>query len=148
MWAGKTQELYTFLSLSTYIFIYNCCCCCLVTKLYPTLCDPMDWSLPGFSVHGISQARILEQVAISCPKGTFLTQGWSLRLLHLQPDSLPLSHQGIYKVQSHKKDFQCWQECWLDRFSRGPLDNMYPDHTGWLAPFISKHLSDKKECLL
>ena len=30
---------------------------CLVTKLYPTLCDPMDYSPPGSSVHGISQAR-------------------------------------------------------------------------------------------
>ena len=30
-----------------------------------TLCDPMDCSPPGFSVHGISQARILEWVAIS-----------------------------------------------------------------------------------
>ena len=31
----------------------------------PTLCDPMDCSLPGFSVHGIFQARVLEWVAIS-----------------------------------------------------------------------------------
>ena len=31
----------------------------------PTLCDPMDHSLPGSSVYGISQARILEWVAIS-----------------------------------------------------------------------------------
>ena len=30
-----------------------------------TLCDPMDCSLPGFSVHGIFQARVLEWVAIS-----------------------------------------------------------------------------------
>ena len=30
----------------------------------PTLCDPMDWSPPGFSVHGILQARTLEWVAI------------------------------------------------------------------------------------
>ena len=30
-----------------------------------TLCDPMDSSLPGFSVHGIFQARVLEWVAIS-----------------------------------------------------------------------------------
>ena len=30
----------------------------------PTLCDPMDCSQPGPSVHGISQARILEWVAI------------------------------------------------------------------------------------
>ena len=31
----------------------------------PTLCDPMDCSLPGFSLHGILQARTLEWVAIS-----------------------------------------------------------------------------------
>ena len=31
----------------------------------PTLCDPMDCSLPGFSIHGILQARTLEWVAIS-----------------------------------------------------------------------------------
>ena len=31
----------------------------------PTLCDPMDYSLPGSSVHGIFQARVLEWVAIA-----------------------------------------------------------------------------------
>ena len=36
----------------------------LVTQLCSTLCDPMDCSLPGSSVHGILQARILEWVAI------------------------------------------------------------------------------------
>ena len=36
-----------------------------VTQLCPTLCNPMDCSLPGSSVHGIFQARILEWVAIS-----------------------------------------------------------------------------------
>ena len=38
---------------------------CLVAKLRPTLCDPVDCSPPGSSVHGISQARTLEWVAIS-----------------------------------------------------------------------------------
>ena len=32
-----------------------------------TLCDPMDSSPPGSSVHGTSQARILERVAIPTP---------------------------------------------------------------------------------
>ena len=41
----------------------------LVTQLYPTLCDPMDCSLPGSSVHGILQARILEWVGISFSGG-------------------------------------------------------------------------------
>ena len=38
-----------------------------VTQSCPTLCDPMDCSLPGSSVHGIFQARILEWVAIPSP---------------------------------------------------------------------------------
>ena len=38
---------------------------CLITQSCPTLCDPMDYSLPGSSVHGIFQARVLEWVAIS-----------------------------------------------------------------------------------
>ena len=36
-----------------------------VTQLCLTLCDPIDCSLPGSSIHGIFQARILEWVAIS-----------------------------------------------------------------------------------
>ena len=34
-------------------------------QLCPTLCDPMDCSLPGSSIHGIVQARVLEWVRIS-----------------------------------------------------------------------------------
>ena len=37
----------------------------------PTLFDPMNCSLPGFSVHGILQARILEWVAIASSRGSF-----------------------------------------------------------------------------
>ena len=40
----------------------------LVAQLCPTLCDPMDDSPPGSSVHEIFQARILEWVAISFSK--------------------------------------------------------------------------------
>ena len=45
-------------------------CCCLVTESCPTLCDPLDCSSPGSFVHWISQARILERVAISSFKGS------------------------------------------------------------------------------
>ena len=38
---------------------------CLVVQSCPTLCDPMDCSQPGSSVHGILQARILEWVVTS-----------------------------------------------------------------------------------
>ena len=43
---------------------YNCSVCVLVAQSCLTLCDPMGCSLPGSSVHGILQARILEWVAI------------------------------------------------------------------------------------
>ena len=39
-----------------------------VAQSCPTLCDPVDCSPPGSSVHGILQARILERVAISVVK--------------------------------------------------------------------------------
>ena len=42
----------------------------LVAQLCPTLCDPMDCSPPGSSVHGILQARIWEWVAISFSRGS------------------------------------------------------------------------------
>ena len=41
-----------------------------VAQSRPTLCDPMDCSLPGSSLHGILQARILEWVAISFSRGS------------------------------------------------------------------------------
>ena len=41
--------------------------CVLVAQLCPTLCDPVDCSLPGSSVHGIFQARTLEWVAFPSP---------------------------------------------------------------------------------
>ena len=42
----------------------------LVVQSCPTLCDPVDCSLPGASVHEILQARILEWVAISSSRGS------------------------------------------------------------------------------
>ena len=49
----------------------------------PTLCDPIDSSPPGSSVHEILQARILEQVAIFLLQRIFSTQGSNPHLLCL-----------------------------------------------------------------
>ena len=46
--------------------VYACVC----VKLYLTLCDPMDCSLPGSSVHWIFQARILEWVVLPFSRGS------------------------------------------------------------------------------
>ena len=53
------------------------CCCCLVPKLHLPLCDPMDYSLPGSSTHGILQTRILEWVAISYSRGSSWPRDWT-----------------------------------------------------------------------
>ena len=47
------------------------CCCCLIAESYPTPLRPHGlYSPPGYSVHGISQARILEWVAIFSSRGS------------------------------------------------------------------------------
>ena len=66
----------------------------LVAQSCSTLCDPIDCCLPGSSVHGILQARILEWIAISFAMGTSPTQGWNPRLLHYRQILYLLSHQG------------------------------------------------------
>ena len=65
----------------------------LVAQSCPILCDPMDCSPQGSSVHGILQAWILEWVAIPFSRGIFLTQGLKLGLLHCTQILYHLSHQ-------------------------------------------------------
>ena len=60
-----------------------------------TVCDSMDCCPPGSSVHGISQARILEWVAISFFRGS----SWPRDQAHISTDSL-LSHQWSEVSQS------------------------------------------------
>ena len=75
---GQDQQkndysLYTFLYFLYFIpckCISYSVCVCVYTQSCLTLCDPVDCSLPGSSVHGIFQARILEWVAISYSRGS------------------------------------------------------------------------------
>ena len=77
---------------------------------YPNLCCPMDHCSPGASVHGIPQARILEQVAMLSSRGCSWLRNWtpvSLCLLHWQEGSLPLvpprkTIQRLYFLKSWK----------------------------------------------
>ena len=66
------------------MFLLSCFSC---VRLCVTLCR-----LPGSSVHGILQARILDCHFLL--QGIFPTQGLNLHLLHWQVGPLPLSHQG------------------------------------------------------
>ena len=53
-----------------------------VAQSCPTLCDPVDCNLLGFSVHGILQARILEWIAISFSRGSSWPRDWT-RVSHI-----------------------------------------------------------------
>ena len=50
---------------------------CVCAQSCLTLCNPIGCSLPGFSVHGVSQARILEWVAISFSRGSSWPRDWT-----------------------------------------------------------------------
>ena len=71
-------------------------CVCSVAESRPTLCNPMDCNLPGSSVHGILQARILEWVAISSSRGS--SQSGDQTCVSMSPalagGSLPLRQAG------------------------------------------------------
>ena len=91
---------------------------CSVTQPSPTLCNPMDCSLPGSSVHGMLQARILEWVAmlssrgssqprdwtqVSCTAGRFFTV-WATREAH---------HQCLWPLNWRRQEGRCmcmWME--------------------------------------
>ena len=75
-------------------------------------CDLMDCSLPGSSVHGIFQARILDWVAISFSRRSS-SQGLNLGFQHCRQTLYPLSHQGslMKKAEHWRIDaFKLW--CW------------------------------------
>ena len=67
-------------------------------QLCPTLCSPMDWSLPGSSIHGIFQTRILEWVAISFFRGASWPRDWTW-FSHIAGRLYHLGHQGIPNLE-------------------------------------------------
>ena len=80
MWAGKYMCLFYLAChlemklLCAIPFLTTRAECCMRAKSLQwclTLCDPVDCSLPGFSVHEILQARILEWNAMPSSRGSF-----------------------------------------------------------------------------
>ena len=65
---------------------------------------PLTVPLPGSSVHGIFQARILEEGSHFLFQGIFPTQELKLGLLHLQADSLPSEPLGKPNVRVKRRE--------------------------------------------
>ena len=65
-WRKESQAFHT----RKVLLRFETLCVCWAAQLCPILCKPLDCSPPGFSVHGIFQARILECVAVSFSRGS------------------------------------------------------------------------------
>ena len=64
----ETLEITFFLIMLSYLNVATNVC--EIAQSCPTLCNPIDYRLPGSSFHGIFQARILERAAISFSGGS------------------------------------------------------------------------------
>ena len=88
-------------------------------QLCSTICDPMDCSPPGASVHGIIQARMLEWVAFP-PPGVFPTQRlnpcllhWKWMLYHWATREAPNYFNSNYEIKSISmlmKNYGSWKK--------------------------------------
>ena len=82
-----------------YLYILGCESEIEVAQLCPTLCHPMDCSLPGSPVHGLFQARILMWVAISFSRGSSQPRNetWVFRIVG-RPSEPPGKSFWLYWV--------------------------------------------------
>ena len=79
-----------------------------VAQSCPTLCHPMDCSLPGSSVHGIFQARILEWIVISFCRGSSWPRNGTQVCLHCRQMLYCLSHQGSPRALKYRDLTPYW----------------------------------------
>ena len=163
----NTQALTRFLDLSPYILHPNCWCM-LVSQWRPTLCDSMGCSLPGSSVHGIFQARILEWVAILSSRVTGMHDFFPLRLILLShswdlavyaircPISVRIKRWKPVKEDEHvlirmlREDYHqfCCEYLWQRGTTRSPLVNklMPREESHFPAPLTSRSRGEWGEC--
>ena len=73
------------------------------TQSCPNLCDPMDYSLAGSSVHGILQSRILEWVTIPFSRGSFWHGNWTQDCCNCRQILYHLGHQESPDFKLHYK---------------------------------------------
>ena len=92
---NKVIQLYIHIYLFFHIFrLFSLMCC---AQLCLTLCDPMDYGQPGSSVHGILQARALEQAAIF--------YSGDLPYPRIEPRSPPHCRQILYHLSHQGSPF-------------------------------------------
>ena len=95
----------------------------LVAQSYQTFCNVMDCSLPGSSVHGILQARILERLTISFPRGSSQPRNWT--------------QVSLEKEMATHSSIHAWKISWTEE--PGGLQTMGSQRVG--HNWATKHIS-------
>ena len=120
-----------------------------------TLCEPMDCSLQGSSVHGISQARILEWVAIPFSRGSSWPKDWTWVSCIAGGFFTELPGKPIYTISSVQFSRSVVSDSFRpheSQHTRPPVHHQLPEftetHVHWVSDGIqpSHPLSDCK-CL-
>ena len=115
---------------------FNLCQESEVTQSCPTLCSPMDCSLPGFSVHGIFQARVLERIAITLAN---LCQGISNFTYHC----FCISNVNINSVQQENHILELCEHSLTCGLAVQDMKSCWNFRLGDVSPcFSKKKLSD------
>ena len=111
----------------------------LIAQSCPTLCDPMDCSLLGFSVHGILQARILEWVAIPFSRASFqfrcILISWIAAIL--EGNGNPLQ----YSCLENSMDRGAW---WATYSPRGCKESDTTEALHFHSVYVSNHVLQLK----
>ena len=119
--------------------VCSCCCVCSVAQLCLSLCDPTDCSLPGSSIHGISQARMLEWVAVSFPRGSSQPRdqtcvSWVSALAGGFFTTEPLGKQWSADLTSNSTIASAFWILTPNSFSLSSLSHFLPMLTGFYHP--------------
>ena len=131
-----------------------CVHACPVTQLCLTLWDSIDYSLPGSSVHGVFQARILEGVAISYFRRSSPPRDWTLgsltfpaltgRLSTTTPPGKPLLY-----IYLHPNCLACVSSLGpVNQEEGGKYDAKMEELSGGLIPFLTSHAASVESCNL
>ena len=120
-------------------------CCAKGLQSCLTLCDPINCSQLGSSVHGIPQARILEWLAMPSSRGIFLTQGSNPGLLHCRQILYQnLSHWGS-PIEPELLPFHYFRQQFFPLWNRSPDSFQFQSHCSLCFPsaivFILKAFS-------
>ena len=105
-------------------------CCCFVTQSCLTLCNPVDCSPPGSSVHGILQARRLQWVAMPSSRG-------SSRLRDQTHPGLPHSRQKLLLLLFFNCLSYLGRNGYLLFHISGKQDQLSKPSAGWVGFFFN-----------